>query len=131
MRPLPRADADSLTRLFPSQRAACLILNHSRLEEVAFLLQVDHLAHPRERVFLVREQRVEADLLASTITDETQIALEHGCIQTEHAARHRVFSIPVLQLNGLLENLADLRAEFRRPQLRFFKLDLVDQVDTE
>src|SRR5471030_715658 len=115
MRPLPRADADSLTRLFPSQRAACLILDHSRLEEVAFLLQVDHLAHPRERIFFVREQRVEANLLATTVTDETQIALEHGGIQTEHAARNRVFCVPVFQFDGFLEDLADLRAKLLRP----------------
>ena len=57
-------------RLFPTERAACLIFDHSRLEEITFFLQVDHLAHPRERIFLVRVQRIETDLLATPITDE-------------------------------------------------------------
>src|ERR1700759_2673431 len=97
----------------PGQRAASLIFDYPRLEEVAFLLQVDHLAHPRERVFLVREQRIEADLLATTVADEAQVALEHRRVQTEHPAWHRVFGVAIFEVDCLFEDLADFRAELR------------------
>jgi hypothetical protein len=38
------------TSLVPAQRPTRLILNHPGLEEVLLLLEVDELAHPRERV---------------------------------------------------------------------------------
>ncbi len=44
--------------LFPVQRTASLVFNDTSLEEIAFLLQVDHLTHPRKRIFLVREERL-------------------------------------------------------------------------
>src|SRR5579863_7984293 len=97
-------------RSFPGQCAASLIFDYARLEEVAFLLQVDHLAHPRERVFLVRVQRIETDLLATAVADEAQIALEHRRIEAEHAARHRVFRVTIFKFDRLLEDLADFRA---------------------
>lgn len=115
----------------PGQRAASLIFDHSRLEEVAFLLQVDHFAHPRERVFLVRVQRIETDLLATAVADEAQIALEHRRVEAEHPARHRVFRVTIFEFDRLLEDLADVRAELSRPELRVFEFDLVDQVDAE
>src|SRR5262245_15788440 len=36
--------------LLPIQRAPGLVFDYARLEEVALLLEVDHLAHPRERI---------------------------------------------------------------------------------
>src|SRR5215475_2038232 len=109
-RPVPAASPSiSYTArgtLLPGERAASLIFDHPRLEEVAFLLQVDHLAHPRERVFLVRVQRIETDLLATAVADEAQIALEHRRVQAEHAARHRVFSVTIFKFDRLLEDLA-------------------------
>ena len=39
-----------------------MVLNHAGFKEVALFLQVDHFAHPRERVFLVREAGFQADL---------------------------------------------------------------------
>src|SRR5437763_11464719 len=84
----------------PAQRTAGLVLGHAGLEEVALLLQVDHLAHPREGVFLVREQRIEADLDGAAIRDEAQVALEHRGVQAQHAARHGVFGVAVLELDG-------------------------------
>ena len=42
----------------PAKRPTRLILNHSRLEEVLLLLEIDELAHPRERVGRTREQLV-------------------------------------------------------------------------
>ena len=48
--------------LLPRQRTTSLVVDDAGFEKVALLLEVDHLAHPRERVFLVREERLEADL---------------------------------------------------------------------
>src|SRR5438128_11660922 len=49
----------------PGQRPTRLILNHSRLEEILLLLQIDHLRHPREGVVGLVEQRVDTNLLAT------------------------------------------------------------------
>lgn len=48
----------NLAQLVPGEGAARLVFNHTGFKEIAFLFQVDHLAHPGERVFLVREQRL-------------------------------------------------------------------------
>ncbi|MEY2677781.1 MAG: hypothetical protein RLZ00_473 [Pseudomonadota bacterium] len=40
----------------PRQSATRLVLDHTGFEEVAFFLEVDHLAHPWERVFFVGEE---------------------------------------------------------------------------
>ncbi|MEY3871118.1 MAG: hypothetical protein RLZZ296_113, partial [Pseudomonadota bacterium] len=47
-----------LTGSIPRQCATRLVFNHSGFKEVALFLQVDHLAHPWERIFFVREQRL-------------------------------------------------------------------------
>src|SRR3954467_11813754 len=65
--------AHSISRLIPVQRAAGLILDHARLEEISLLLEIDHLAHPRERIGCSRIQRLDADLLAAAVGDVAQI----------------------------------------------------------
>lgn len=115
----------------PAQRPASLIFSNPRLKEVLFLLQVDHLAHPREGVVDTREQRVQANLLHAAVGDEAQVFLEHAGVQAQHAARHGVFGVGVFQLDGLLEQVHDLGLEAVGPQQRVFQLDGVDQVDAE
>ena len=44
---------NNVPRSVPTQRSTCLILGHPSLEEVLLLLEVDHFAHPRERVGVV------------------------------------------------------------------------------
>jgi hypothetical protein len=39
-----------------------LVLDHAGFKEVTFFLEVDHLAHPRERVLFVGEQGFQTDL---------------------------------------------------------------------
>src|SRR3970040_1274220 len=102
--------------LIPAQRAARLVLDDPRLEEVALLLQVDHLAHPRERVARPRVQRVEADLLAAAVGDEAQVLLEHRRVEPEHAARHGVLRVAVLELDRLAEEIVHLLAELAGPE---------------
>nr|GEU28099.1 hypothetical protein [Tanacetum cinerariifolium] len=118
-------------RSIPVQRAAGLVFDDAGLEEVALFFQVDHLAHPRERIFFLVEQRLEADLGGAAVGDEAQIAFEHGGVQTEHAAWHGVFGVGVFQVHGLQEQLLDLFLEGWRPQQWIFHLDGVDQVDAE
>ena len=108
-----------------------MVLGHALLEEVALLLQVDHLALPWKRVFLVRKQRVQADLHRAAVGDEAQVALEHGRVQAQHSAWHRILGVAVLEVDGLQEQGLQLFAELGRPQLRAFHLDRVDQVDAE
>jgi hypothetical protein len=43
-------------KLVPRQSATRLVLNHARFKEVTFLLEVNHFAHPRKRVFFIREK---------------------------------------------------------------------------
>lgn len=118
-------------KLIPAQSPTALILNHPRLEEVLLLLQVDHLAHPREGVGRAREHRLQTDLLHAAVTDETQVVLEHRGVQAQHAARHGVFGVGVFQVHGLLEQAGQLSLECLGPQMGVFHLDGVDQVDAE
>jgi len=41
--------------LIPAKRSASLILNYTRFKKVALFFQIDHFAHPRERIFFLRE----------------------------------------------------------------------------
>src|SRR3954463_10719837 len=83
----------------PAQRAAGLVLDDAGLEEIALLLEVDHLAHPGERIGRPRVERFEANLLAASIGDEPQVFLEHRGIQAEYPARHGVLGIAILELH--------------------------------
>ncbi len=123
----PTSDIKSI----PAQRPASLILRHAGLKEVLLLLQVNHLAHPREGVVHTREQLVQTNLLHATVGDKTQVFLEHAGVQAQHATRHGVFGVGVFQLHRLLEQLDDFGLEAVGPQLRVFQLDGVDQVDAE
>lgn len=115
----------------PAQRPASLILRHAGLKEVLLLLQVNHLAHPREGVVHTREQLVQANLLHATVGNKAQVFLEHAGVQAQHATRHGVFGVGVFQFHRFLEQLDDFGLEAFGPQLRVFQLDGVDQVDTE
>src|SRR5690606_4833853 len=117
--------------LFPAERASGLIFDDTCLKKVAFLFEVDHFRHPRKWIFLMWKQCIDADLLATPIGDEAQVGLEHRRVQAQYAAGHRVFRIRVLKLDGLLEQLRNFFAEGRRPEMRVFELDGVDEVDTE
>src|SRR5690349_24807064 len=100
----------------PIQSTTGLIFDDARLEEVALLLQIDHLAHPRERVLRPGEQRLQSDLLAAPVGDEAQVLLEHRRVESEHAARHGVLGVAVLELDGFPEEALDLLAEGRGPE---------------
>jgi hypothetical protein len=67
--------------LIPVESATCLIFDDPRLEKVSLLFQIDHLAHPREWIFLLREHWVQTYLLCASICDEAQVALEHRGVQ--------------------------------------------------
>src|SRR5690606_14370750 len=56
--------------LVPGERATGLVFGDARLEEVLLLLQVDHLAHPREGVLLVGEGGIRPDRLALRLAME-------------------------------------------------------------
>src|SRR5689334_14754580 len=56
----------------PAQRPAGLVLDDARLEEILFLLEIDHLRHPGEGIGRAREQQVESDLLSAPVGDVTQ-----------------------------------------------------------
>src|SRR3990167_7626232 len=64
----------------PGQGAARLVFDDTGFEEVAFLLQVDHFAHPREGVLFIVEELLPAELRGATVGDVAQIALEHGAV---------------------------------------------------
>ena len=70
-------------------------------------------------------------MTCAAVGDEAQVTLEHGSIQTQHAAWHGVFSVGILEVDGFHEQGLDLVAEGWRPQQRIFHLDRVDQVDTK
>ena len=108
-----------------------MVLDHSGLEEVAFFLEVDHLAHPRERVFFVGEQGIQTDLRGASVGDVAQVAFEHRSIQAQHATRHGVFGVAIFQIHGLVEQDFELFTELGSPEMGVFQLDGVDQVDAE
>src|SRR5579885_1713345 len=102
----------------PAERAAGLVLDDPRLEEIALLLQVDHLAHPGEGVLRALVERVESDLLAAPVGDVAQVLLEHRRVQAEHTARHGVLGVAVLELDGPAEQAVQLLAERAPPPVR-------------
>ena len=51
----------------PRKGTARLVLNHTGFKEIAFFLQVDHLAHPREWILFVREESFKPDLRGAAI----------------------------------------------------------------
>jgi len=104
----------------PGQRAAGLVFDDAGLKKVTFFFQVDHFAHPRERVFLMGEQSVQADLGGAAVGDVAQIAFEHGSVHAEHTARHGVFSVSVFQFDGFVKQLVDLGFELGCPQMWVF-----------
>ena len=59
-----------LFRSVPAERTTRLILDDARFEKVPLLLEIDHLAHPRERIDRAREKWIEADLHAAAVGDE-------------------------------------------------------------
>src|SRR5260363_144931 len=118
--------------LIPVSRSACLIFNHARLKKVALFFQINHLAHPRKRIFFIlcKEKR-DADLPAAPVANKAQIFFEHQCIQSQYAARHRIFRITVFEIDRLTEQFTYLSAEMARPQMRICQLDLVDEIDAK
>ena len=58
-------------KLFPIECTTCLIFDDSSLKEITFFFQIDHFAHPRERIFFLWEQNVKSNLLSTTICDES------------------------------------------------------------
>src|SRR5690606_33137745 len=101
------------------------------LEKVAFFLQIDHLGHPWKWIFFLTEERLKTNLLAPAIGDESQIRLEHRGVQTQHAARHGVFSVSIFKVYSLFEQFTHLFAKLCRPQMRVLEFDRVDQIDAE
>src|SRR6185437_6338795 len=87
----------------PRQRTTALIVDDACLEEISLLFQIDHLAHPGERVLLVREKLRQADLRCAAVRDVAQITLEHRGIHPQHPAWHRVLGIAVLEGDRFLE----------------------------
>ena len=69
--------------------------------------------------------------VAAAVGDVAQVFLEHRRVEPRHAARHRVFGVAVLQIDRLAHDLVYFLAEFRRPQVRVFHLDRVDEIDAE
>lgn len=119
------------TTLLPAQRATGLVFDHASFKKVAFLLKIDHLRHPREGILFLRVQRFDTDLLATTVGDEAQVGFEHGSVQAQHTTRHRVFGVSVFEFDRFAEEFSNFFAKFRRPQMRIFQFDGVDQVDAE
>jgi len=115
----------------PRQGATRLVFNDSRLKEVALFLEVDHLAHPGEGVFLVGEQGLQANLGGPAVGDVAQIPFEHGRIHAQHPSWHGVFGVAVFQLNGFVEQGLDLFLELIGPQVGVFELELIDQVNAK
>src|SRR5690242_9470302 len=127
----PFKEADRRGGLFPTERASRLVLNDPRLEKIPFFLEVGHLAHPGEGIARARKHRLHSDLLAAAIGDVAQVLLEHRRIEPEDAARHGVLGVPIFELYSLAYQTLYPLAEFRRPELRVFHLDLINQVDAE
>jgi len=117
--------------LVPGERAARLVLDYAGLEEVAFLLQVNHFTHPGEGVFFVGEEGFQSDLGGAAVGDVAQVALEHGCVHTQHATWHGVFGVSVFKFYGLDEQGLDFFLECGSPETGILQLELVDQVDAE
>src|SRR5205085_4760698 len=91
----------------------------------------DHFGHPRKRVSSTFVQGIETNLLTTSVSDKSQIFFEHGGVQAQHAARHGVLCIAVLELDSPRHDCANLVAEFGRPKSRILELDLIDEINTE
>jgi hypothetical protein len=67
---LPEIPGYRVTILVPAERSADLIVDDASLEEVFLFLQVDHFAHPWERIFGAGIELRQADLFATTVGDK-------------------------------------------------------------
>src|SRR6267154_5182671 len=117
--------------LVPTERTPGLVLDDPGLEEISFLLEIGHFAHPWERIARSREHLIDADLLATAIGDVAQVLLEHRSVEPQNTARHGVLGIAIFELDRLPDEALNLLAEFGSPQVRVLHLDLVDEVDAE
>jgi len=70
-------------------------------------------------------------LCGAAVGDVAQVAFEHGRIEPQHAARHGVLSVAIFKFHGLHEQRLDFSFELSRPEAWIFKLELVDQINTE
>ena len=85
-----------------------MVLDDAGFKEVAFLFEVDHFAHPGERILFVREQCLQTNLGGAAVGNVAQVALEHRCIQSEHAAgEHAAAEADSLKLVQLWKNSTD------------------------
>src|SRR5690606_33474095 len=74
----------------PRKRAAVLIFDDARLEEILLLLEVHRLAHPWEGIVGIGKHRREPELGAAPVGDDMHIGLAQRRIQAEKSARHGV-----------------------------------------
>src|SRR5579862_8609705 len=124
-------NARGVSGLVPVQGSAYLVVDNAGFEEVLLFLQIQHFAHPGERILNTRELLGQANLLAAAIGNKLEIVAEHLYVQAKYSTRHRVLRVAILQLHTFLDQVDDFLLKFRRPQMRIFDLDLVDQVDSE
>ncbi len=90
----------------------------------------------RERAPVMQEgvvpEQALAEPVAVPVPDGDLMQMVVGLPQRRRlAARHGVFSVAVLELDGLQKQALDVSAELGGPQLQVFHLDCVDQVDAK
>ena len=115
----------------PGERAAVLIFDHARFEEVLLLLQVHRLTHPGKWVLDRREHGRQPELGAAAVGDEMHVLLAQRRVQAEEAAGHGIAAIGSFKLGGVAQHAAHFVLERLGPQMRVLVSDLVDHVDAE
>src|SRR5882757_792189 len=95
--------------LVPTERTPGLVLDDPGLEEISFLLEIGHFAHPWERIARSREHLLDADLLATAIGDVAQVLLEHRSVEPQDSARHGVLGVAVWKVGSVRMSMKGIR----------------------
>src|SRR5258708_32827791 len=110
------------TGLVPTERTPGLVLDNPCLEEISFLLEIGHFAHPRERVARSREHLIDADLLATAIGDAAHVLLEHRSVEPQNTARHAVLGAAAFELDRLFYQALKFLSALTAPLVRVVHL---------
>src|SRR5260370_19840210 len=117
MLPPARGSDRSGPGLLPTERTPGLVLDDPGLEEISFLLEIGHFAHPWERIARTREHLIDADLLATAIGDVAQVLLVHRSVEPQNSARHGVLGVAVFELDRFFDESLNFLSELSCSQV--------------
>ena len=101
-----------------------------RFEEIDELEDVGGAGHPLGRIFRV-VVRADAELFEAPVGDVLHVLVHVVRVQSEDAAREKIFVVRHFQVHAFDDDVLDLIGEFFRQQFRILFQNVVDEVHAE